>query len=165
MDKFKVKADLALFEAIQENGKLSEEGIAHRTHIPSTTVHYAMERIRQRDFFRIKAVPMFDRFPEIPMAVICFSDVHPLKIQKLKEKHEDKPEIVQFVHSERDVVMFVMDSSAESLTKRLFDIMEHAGEKPCIYITSPKIVKCGCTIPDKVLDAIYADLPDRRIKV
>ena len=48
---FKVQADLALFEAIQENGRLSETGIAKMTNIPATTVHYAMQRIKQRDFF------------------------------------------------------------------------------------------------------------------
>ena len=51
--KFRVKADLALFEAIQEDGRLSEEKIAQKTATSATTVHYAMERIKKRDFFDI----------------------------------------------------------------------------------------------------------------
>ncbi len=163
--KFRVKADLALFEAIQKDGKLSEGRLAHETNIPSTTVHYAMERIKRRDFFQIKAVPRLEKFPEIPMAIIGFSSVHPAKVRRLEEEYAGKPELMQFMRSEKDVVLLVMDSSMDGLTKRLFRIMELAAEKPCIYITSPVIVRFGVAIPDSILDAVYADLPDRRIKV
>jgi hypothetical protein len=61
--KFRVKADLALFQAIQQDGRLSEQSIASRTRISPTTVHYAMKRIRQRDFFEIKAVPRLTCIP------------------------------------------------------------------------------------------------------
>lgn len=163
--KFRVKADLALFEAIEEDGKLSEGRLAYKTNIPPTTVHYAMERIRRRGFFQIRAVPKLERFPEIPMAIIGFSSVHPIKIQQLEDEYASKPEIIQFIHSERDMVLFAMDTSIDALTKRLYRIMELVKEKPCIYITSPVIAKFGVTIPDSILDAIYADLPDKRIKV
>ena len=162
--KFKVKADLALFEAIQKDGRLSEEAIAQKTGIPATTVHYAMDRIRQRDFFEIRAVPMLERFSEIPMAVIGFTNVHPMKINELKNKYASKQEIMQFYHSEKDILMMVTDASMDSLTKKLFDIMDIAEEKPSIYITLPTIAKCSISIPDKVLESIYSDLPDRRIK-
>lgn len=162
--KFKVKADLALFEAIQKDGRLSEEGVAKETGIPATTVHYAMERIRKRDFFEIRAVPMLEKFSEIPMAIIGFSNVHPAKINELKNKYASKQEIMQFFHSDKDILMLVTDTGMDSLTKKLFDIMAVAGEKPSIYITSPSIAKFGTAIPDKVLDSVYSDLPDRRIK-
>jgi DNA-binding Lrp family transcriptional regulator len=163
--KFKVKADLALFEAIQKDGRLSEEGIAKETGISSTTVHYAMERIKERNFFAVKAVPLLEKFSEIPMAVIGFANIHPLKINELKQKYAVKHEVMQFLHSEKDVIMLVTDVSMDSLTKKLFDIMAIADEKPSIYITSPMIAKCNITIPDKVLESVYPDLPDRRIKV
>jgi len=162
--KFRVKADLALFEAIQHDGRLSEEAISQRTKIPATTVHYAMDRIRQRGFFQIKAVPRFENFPEVPMAVIGFSNIHPLKINELCQRYASKQEILQFFHSEKDLMMLVTDTSMDSLTKKLFDIMKMAGEKPSIYITSPVIAKFDTSIPDKVLESAYPDLPDRRLK-
>ena len=159
-DKFRVKADLALFQAIQKNGRLSEERIAKTTNIPSTTVHYAMKRIKKRDFFDIRAVPRLERFQEIPMAVIGFSNVHPLKIKELQRDYAGA-EVVQFFHSEKDAVLVVMDVRMASLTEKLFDIMERVGEKPCIYITSPTIAKCYSSIPDHVLEGVYAGLPGR----
>jgi len=163
--KFKVKSELALYEEIQRNGRLSEESISQRIHIPATTVHYAMERIRDRDFFDIKAMPKLEKFGEIPLSVICFTNVHPVKVQEFRQRYCDMPEIVQFLHDDTDVLLIVMESSTESLTGKLFDIMEHLGEKPCLYITSPKIVKSDMSIPDRVLNAVYSDLPSRRLKV
>ncbi len=163
--KFRVKSDLALFQAIQQDGRLSEQSIASRTRISPTTVHYAMKRIRQRDFFEIKAVPRFERFQEIPMAVIGFADVHPLKVRKLRDQYASRPEVVQFLHSDKDVVLFVMDARKTTLTEKLFNIMELVADKPCLYITSPKIVKYYSTIPDHVLDGVYAHLPDMRMRM
>ncbi|MFC1713557.1 winged helix-turn-helix transcriptional regulator [Candidatus Poribacteria bacterium] len=163
--KFRVKADLALFQAIQQDGRLSEQSIASRTNIPSTTVHYAMKRIRRRDFFEIKAVPRFEQFQEIPMAVMGFADVHPLKVQELRNQYASRPEVVQFLHSDKDVVLYIMDARASTLTEKLVSIMELVAEKPCLYITSPKIVKYNAAIPDHVLDGVYDHLPDRKIHV
>ena len=162
--KFKVQADLALFLAIQKDGKLSHEEIAKQTGIPASTVHYAMERIRRRNFFEIKAVPRLEQFAEIPMAIIGFSHVHPVKIKQLKDGYAKKGEIVQFFHSDKDVVLYVMDTSMEALTQRLFDIMEQLGEKPSIYAPSPVIGKYEVAIPEKVLEGVYGQLPGRRIK-
>jgi len=163
--KFKVKSELALYEEIQRNGRLSEEGISQRIHIPATTVHYAMERIRDRDFFDIKAMPKLEKFSEIPLGVICFTNVHPVKVQKFRQRYSDMPEIAQFLHDDTDVLLVVMESSTEALTKRMFDIMEHLGEKPCLYITSPKIVKSDMVIPDRILNAVYSDLPIRKSRI
>ena len=163
--KFRVKADLALFQAIQQDGRLSEQSIASRTNIPSTTIHYAMKRMRQRDFFEIKAVPKFERFQEIPMAVMGFADVHPLKVQELRDQYASRPEIMQFFHSDKDVLLFVMDARTTTLTEKLVDIMELVAEKPCLYITSPRIVKYYAAIPDHVLDGVYGHLPDRRMRM
>ena len=162
--KFKVKADLALFETIQKDGRLSEEKIAQQVHISSTTVHYAMERIKRRGFFQIKAVPILEKFQEIPLAIIGFSNVHLMKVKKLKDTYADKQEIIHFFHDDKDVILIVMDSSYNSLTRKLFDIMELLDEKPCLYIKSPTIVKSDVSIPDEILEAVYADLPDRRIR-
>ena len=164
MAKFKVKSDLSLFKAIQRNGRLSELALAQQTNISATTVHYAMQRLKQRDFFNIRAVPRLDMFQEIPLAIIGFANVHPMKLQELKERYIDIAEIVQFFHSEKDVVLFVMDVRKAELTKKLFDIIECIQEKPCIYITSPKIARCYLSIPDHILDGVYADLPERRLK-
>lgn len=162
--KFKVKAELALYEALQKDGRLSEDKIAKKTGISSTTVHYALDRIRGRDFFKVMAVPDLEKFSEIPMAIIGFSNVHPVKIKELREKYAKKSEVTQFFHGEKEAVIFLMDSSAGALTEKLFGIMDIAQEKPSIYITSPVVAKYCATIPDKVLEGVYGDLPDRRFK-
>ena len=162
--KFRVKAELALFEALQKDGRLSEDKISKETGISATTVHYALDRIRARNFFKVVAVPKLEQFPEIPIAIIGFSNVHPVKIKELKEKYAKKPEVMLFFHGEKEVVLFLMDSNAGALTEKLFGIMDMVQEKPSIYITSPVIEKYCATIPDKVLEAVYSDLPDRRFK-
>ena len=163
--KFRVKADLALFQAIQQDGRLSEQSIAHMTDMPSTTVHYAMQRIRQRDFFRIKAVPRLEKFREIPMAVMGFSHVHPLRIHNLRDRYIRTPEVIQFYHSERDVLLCVMDLETHKLSERLYSIMEQLEEKPCLYMRSPNIAKSDLVIPDRILNAVYSHLPDKGGKV
>ena len=163
--KFRVKADLALFQAIQQDGRLSEQSIAQMTDIPPTTVHYAMQRIRQRDFFQIKAVPRLEKFREIPMAVIGFSHVHPLRIHCLRDKYTKIPEVIQFFHSERDVLLCVIDAETHKLSEKLYSIMEQLGEKPCLYMRSPSIAKSDLVIPDRILNAVYSHLPDRKTKV
>lgn len=163
--KFRVKADLALFEALQRDGKLTEEGISKVCNIPPTTVHYALDRIRKRGFFWIKAVPNLARFPDVPMAIIGFSNVHPVRIREVCDKSYGVAEVVWLFHSERDVVICIMDVSSDSLTQRLYGVMELLGEKPCIYMTSPTVAKFDVTIPDKVLESVYGDLADRSIKV
>ena len=160
--KFKVKADLAIYKAIQRNGRLSEKAIGKAANISSTTVHYAVTRLRKREFFEIKAVPKLEKFSEIPSAIIGFSNVHPVKIKELEEKCAGMPEVVHFFHSENDVELFVMDSSAEALTKKLFAIMELMHDKPSIYMTSPVVSKYNSSIPDKILDNVYGELPDRQ---
>lgn len=162
--KFRVKAELALFETLQKDGRLSEEKISKETGISATTVHYALDRIRARNFFKVVAVPKLEQFSEIPMAIIGFSNVHPAKIEELKEKYAKKPEVTQFFHGEKEAVIFLMDSNAGALTERLFGIMDIAQEKPSIYITSPVVAKYCATIPDNVLEGVYSDLPDRRFK-
>lgn len=162
VSKFRVMADLEIFKAIQKDGRLSEKAIAKQVNISPTTVHYAMQRLKKRDFFEIKAVPKLERFSEIPSAIIGFSNVHPVKIRELEEKCAGMPEVVQFFHSENDVEMFIMDSSAEALAKKLYAIADMMQEKPSIYMTSPVVAKYNPSIPDKILDAVYKGLPDRR---
>ena len=97
------------------------------------------------------------------MAVMGFTDVHPLKVRGLKDKYASRPEVVQFFHSDKDVLLFIMDARTATLTEKLVDIMEFVAEKPCLYITSPKIVKYNAAIPDHILNGVYSHLPDRRM--
>jgi len=164
--KFKVKADLAIFEALQENGKLSEEKIAKKTKIPSTTVHYALERLRKRDFFEIVAVPKLDRFQEeVPMAVVGFNDVDPRVLERVKREYASMEETLMFLHGEKEVLMFLVDSNKDRLTKRLFEIMEMVDSKPSIYIIAPRVEKWDGRLPEKVLEERYGGLADRRLKI
>ena len=62
IDLFNVKVDLIVFEALQQDGTLSFEKLADKTKIHPTTVQYAVERLRKRDFYEIKAVPRLEKF-------------------------------------------------------------------------------------------------------
>ena len=159
--KFRVKADLALFQAIQKDGRLSEAKIAKMANIPPTTVHYAMKRIKRRDFFEIKGVPRLEKFQEIPTAIIGFTNLDPARIEKLKEELADRHEVVQFFHSDKDVLLFVMDTGMATLAEKLFEIMESLGDKPSIYMVAPKIARYNTGIPNQVLEGVYSALSGR----
>ena len=98
------------------------------------------------------------------MAIMGFTNINPAKLLALKRKSETTAEIAQFFHDEKNLLLFIMDSSADMLSRRLFGIMEQIGEKPRLYIISPVVAKNDMAIPDRILDAIYAGLPDRRSK-
>ena len=161
---FKVMVDLIVFKALQQDGTLSFDRIAHRTGISPTTVQYAVERLKERDFYDIKAAPRLERFQDkIPMAIIGFSDAHPIAIDQLEQKYRNKSEALSMIRGEKEIVLFMMDSSRGRLARKLHDIMIKMNQKPSIYITSPQIVKMEAAIPEKILDAAYSDLPDRRV--
>ncbi len=160
--KFRVKVDLALFEAIQRDGKLSESEIARRTHISPTTVHYAMSRIKKRGFFKIKAVPCLERFPRIPKALIGFGGLSQDSVNALRAGYETNPRVMQFFYDSKSVILFVVGPSMEELTRSLFDIVECAGKRPCIHMISPKIAKCDSAIPENVLESVYSELPGKK---
>ena len=98
------------------------------------------------------------------MAVIGFSDAHPIAIDQLVKNYMGKDEVLSLIKGEKEVIRFLMDSSKERLAKKLYDIMSRMNQRPSIYITSPQIVKSDVTIPEKILDRIFADLPDRRMQ-
>ncbi len=165
-DLFKVKVDLIVFKALQQDGTLSFEKLAEKTRIHPTTVQYAVERLRKRDFYDIKAVPRLDKFQhKIPMAVIGFSDAHPIAIEQLEKNYKEKPEVLFLIRGEKEVILFMMDSSKERLAKKLYDIMRRMSQKPSIYITSPRMAKFVVTVPEKILDKVHAHLPERRAKI
>ena len=158
--------DLLVFKALQHDGALSFDKLADTTGISPTTVQYAVERLRSRGFYDIKAVPRLERFQEkIPMAVIGFSDAHPIAIDQLEQKYRGKPEALFMIRGEKEIVLFMMDSSRERLARKLHDIMIKMNQKPSIYITSPQIVKMEAAIPEKILDGVYGELPDRRTRI
>ncbi len=165
--KFKVKAELAIYEALQENGKLSEEKIAKKTKISATTVHYALERLKKRDFFDILAMPKLQHFQdEIPMAVIGFNDVDPRAIQKVKEEYGNSDMTLMLLCGDRELVLFWVEQDTERLTKAMFRLMELVDSKPSTYMISPQITKCDFRLPKKVLEDAYGKgLVDRQIKV
>ena len=165
IDLFKVKVDLIVFKALQQDGVLSFDRLADRTKIHPTTVQYAVERLRKRDFYDMKAAPRLEKFQQkIPMAVIGFSDAHPIAIEQLERKYMEKPEVLSMIRGEKEIILFMMDSSKERLAGILHDIMIRMNQKPSIYITSPQIVKMEAAIPEKILDEVYDDLPDRRVR-
>lgn len=162
--KFKLKSELELFKSLQLFGKLSNEKLAKKTKIPPTTIQSIYNRLEKRKFYEIKAVPKLEQFIEIPMAFIGFSNLHPVKLKQLKEKSEGKEQIRALVHSEREALLFLMDESKDTLTELIFEIMELLQSRPTLHIITPSIARLNITIPGKVLEKVYGNLPDKRRK-
>ena len=162
--KFKLKSELELFKALQKYGKLSNEILSKKTGIPATTIQSIYNRIEERDFYEIKAVPKLEEFPEVPVAFIGFSDVHPVKLRNLKDKYVSREQFRAFIHSDKELLLFLMDESRNRLTELIFEIMGLLQSRPTLHIVTPSILKFDITIPDNVLDKVYAGLPDKRRK-
>ncbi len=163
-DKFKLQSELELFKALQIFGKLSNESLSKKTGISPTTIQSIYKRIKKRKFFNIKAVPKLEMFPELPLAVLGFTDIHPVKWKQLKEKSLENESIRILLHSEREFLIILMAESSAGLTKLIFEIMEMLKARPTLHILSPEISKLDVTIPEKVLNAVYKGLPDKRRK-
>ena len=162
--KFKLKSELDLFKALQKYGKPSNEALSEKTGISPTTIQSIYNRIEERDFYDIKAVPKLKEFSEVPMAFIGFLDIHPVRLRQLKEKSLERKQFRGFIHNDKEVLLFLMDEDRDKLTKLIFDIMELLQARPILHIIAPSIAKLDTTVPDKVLDKVYADLPDKRRK-
>ena len=145
-------------------GKLSNEALSGKTEIPATTIQSIYSRIEERDFYDIKAVPKLKEFSDVPMAFIGFSDVHPVKLRNLKEKYLSREQFRAFIHSEKELLLFLMDENRDKLTELIFEIMELLQARPSLHIITPSISKMDLTIPDKVLDGVFSGLPDKRRK-
>ena len=162
--KFKLESELELFKALQKYGKLSNKAISEKTGIPPTTIQSIFARIEERKFYDVKAVPKLEEFPEAPMAFIGFLNVHPVRLKQLKEKSIEREQFRGFIHSDKEVFLFLTDEDKDKLTEMIFEVMELLQARPTLHITTPTIAKLDITIPDKVLDKVYAGLPDKRRK-
>ena len=111
------------------------------------------------------AVTDLKKFSEVPIAIVGFSNIDPLKLKQLTDEFSKKQETVMLLHGEKEVVLILVGEDKDKLTKMLLGIMKKYELSPPLYIVSPNIVKFDPKIPDKVLEAVYNDLPDRRIKV
>ena len=162
--KFKLKSELELFKALQKFGKLSNEALSEKTGISATTIQSIFGRIEERDFYDIQAVPKLKEFPEMPMAFIGFSDVHPVRLRKLKEKSLSREQFRAFIHSDKELLLFLMDGNKDRLTELIFEIMKKLQARPTLHIITPSIAKLDPTVPDPVLEEVYSGLPDKRRK-
>lgn len=161
---FRLKSELEVFKALQKYGKLSNEALSGKTGIPATTIQKIYDRIGSRDFYEIKAVPKLEKFPEVPMALIGFSNVHPVKLRQLKEKYAKREQARAVIHSDKEILLFLMDESRDRLTELVFEIMEQLQARPTLHIISPSIAKLDISVPDRALDKAYSGLPDKRRK-
>ena len=153
-----------LFKALQLFGKLSNEKLSDKTGIAGTTIQSIHTRLENRKFYAIKAVPKLELFPELPMAFIGFSNVHPVRLKQLKERSIDDERVRALIHDERELLLLLMDGNRDRLTELIFEIMELLQSRPSLHIITPSITKLDLTIPDSVIDKVYADLPDKRRK-
>lgn len=162
--KFKLKSELELFKALQRFGKLSNDALSEKTGISATTIQSIFGRIEERDFYGIQAVPRLEEFSEVPMAFIGFSDVHPVRLRQLKEKSLSREQFRAFIHSGKELLLFLMDKNRDRLTELIFETMKVLQARPSLHIITPSIAKMEITIPDKVLEEVFSGLPDKRRK-
>lgn len=163
-EKFKVKSELDVFKLLQKNGRLSSRELARKTGTSPTAIKSVSKRMEARDFYQIRAVPRLEKFPEVPMAFIAFPDVHPVKLRQLKEQYSQRAEILGLVSNDKEVLLILADGDKDRQTELIFEIMGFLQCQPTLHIVKPSIEKFDITIPDKVLDKVYSDLPDRRRK-
>ena len=155
--KFNSSSEIELFKALQRYGRLSHEKLAQKTGVPKSTIQYANKRIQKRGFFDIKAMPKLEDFPELPLALVSFNNLHPIRLKTLKKVYLKKEEVrVLFTDNEK-VFMILMHKSKEKLAELIFEIMEKAQAKPDLHMLSPVVEKMDLTIPDNILEALYAN--------
>ena len=162
--KFKLESELELFKALQKYGKLSNDALSEKTGIPATTIQHIYNRIEKRKFYDVKAVPKLEEFSEVPMAFIGFPDVHPVRLKQLKEKYLATEQVLCMVSNGKEVLLILTDGDKNRLTELIFEIMGLLQSRPTLHIVTPSILKFDITIPDNVLDKVYAGLPDKRRK-
>ena len=160
--KFKLKSELELFKALQRFGKKSNYTLSKKSGIFATTIQNVFKRINRRNFFHTGVIPKLSEFSEVPMAFIAFSDIHPVKLRQLKSKCQRKDQVRGFIHNDREAILFLMDARRHRIAELIFEIMEDVKARPTVHIMAPTISKLDLKIPDKVLDKVYSELPDKR---
>jgi len=128
--KFTTKSELALFKALQNYGKLSSQLLAKKTKLLRSTIQYAYDRLKERDFFETKAIPKLERFPELPIALISFDNLHPIRLRKLQKIYLKKEEIRVFIINSEQIFIIIMHSSKDRLHELIYEITEKAQAKP-----------------------------------
>jgi len=68
-------------------------------------------------------------------------------------------------HGERDVIMIIVASSEDGLNGIIKELIDKCKEDPCIFMKNPSLSRFKPTFPKNVLERVFADLPDRRIKL
>jgi len=160
--KFATFSEIELFKALQKYGKLSQKKLAKKAGLPKTTIQYALERLQERDFLETKVNPKLQKFPELPLALISFSDLHPIKLRQLKKSYINKEEVRAFISNNKELLIILMHTSKDRLVELIIEIMEKARAKLNLHILSPSIEKFDLTIPDKILEAMYPDIVQKR---
>jgi len=160
--KFATFSEIELFKALQKYGKLSQKKLAKKAGLPKTTIQYALERLQERDFLETKVNPKLQKFPELPLALISFSDLHPIKLRQLKKSYINKEEVRAFISNNKELLIILMHTSKDRLVELIIEIMEKARAKLNLHILSPSIEKFDLTIPDKILEAMYPDIAQKR---
>ena len=157
-NKFKTKSDLEVFKALQGNGRLSQRALAKKTGMPPTTAQGAFERLQERGFYRVQAVPDVAKFPEVAVGVLSFSELHPNRVRELERLYTGREEVRTLLTNSGDVVMILMESSRDRLAELMFEIMKVAKARPGLHILSPGISKMEVGIPAGILDEVYPEL-------
>ena len=156
--KFNTASDLKLFRGLQKFGRMSLKKLGEKTGLPSSTVQYAMDRLKKRDFYDITARPKLEFFPELPLGLLSFANLDPLTVRRLKETYLDQDEIRGFITNGNELLIILMAESKEGLAELIFQIMKKADTMPMLHILSPNVLKLDLRIPDRILDSLYPGL-------
>lgn len=153
--KFNSQSELDIFKVLQAEGNISQKEIANKAGLPKTTVQYACKRLAERAFYGIQAVADLKLFPELPLAIIGFHDLHSMKLQNLKKFLLPRDEVRAFLTGNDSVVMVLIGTSRDALAELVFEIMGKAQARPSIHMLSPGIDKLNFSIPDSILQSLY----------
>jgi hypothetical protein len=159
--KFTTRSELELFKALQKYGRISYDLLAQKTLLPKTTIQYAYQRLKKKRLFKLNAIPQLAHFSELPLALLSFTDLHPIRLKKLKQIYIQQEEVRILLTTHERVFMMLMHESEDQLDELISAIAEKAQAKPALCMISPTIAKLDLTIQDNVLDAMCTVLKGR----
>ena len=160
--KFRVQSELALFDVLQQHGKLSVSELSKRANLARTASYYGAKRLFDRGLFDFRAVPRLDKFSDVPQMLLGFSHLKKRAIQGFVTAAAEMESVRMLACGKESVVLFLMGHQQDHLHELSLSISRRFRRPPVLSLLSPEMVKLDLTIPGSVLQALYAHLPERR---
>lgn len=160
--RFKYQSELDLFKALQRFSKLPIGALSQYTDISPSTIRSILNRVDYADFCHIGMVPKLEKFPEIPMIFLGFLNVAPERLNTLRQNYTTHENIMWFAHSEQKLFLLVLGKNWSAIEQLKTELTTTLNTKPIFDLPAPTIDKLNLTIPEEILDYLYARLTERR---